>query len=51
MAKQLGVDLSRQLAGVKVSLGKLQLSADSAEAQQQLEPTWHACRTGCIPKR
>lgn len=37
LAKQLGVDLSGQLAGVKVSLGKLQLSADSAEAQQQLE--------------
>lgn len=37
LAKQLGVDMSQQLAGVKVSLGKLQLSADSAEAQQQLE--------------
>ncbi len=37
LADQLGVDLSKQLAGVKVSLGKLQLSADSAEAQQQLE--------------
>ncbi len=37
LAKQLGVDLSRQLAGVKVSLGKLQLSADSAEAKSQLE--------------
>ncbi|PJL60609.1 tape measure protein [Stenotrophomonas maltophilia] len=37
LAKQLGVDLSRQLAGVKVSLGKLQLSADSEEAQKQLE--------------
>lgn len=37
LAKQLGVDLSGQLAGVKVSLGKLQLSADSAEAKSQLE--------------
>ncbi|HEL3735854.1 TPA: phage tail protein [Stenotrophomonas maltophilia] len=37
LAKQLGVDLSKQLAGVKVSLGKLSLSADSTEAQQQLE--------------
>ncbi|HGM7091717.1 TPA: phage tail protein [Stenotrophomonas maltophilia] len=37
LADQLGVDLSKQLAGVKVSLGKLSLSADSAEAQQQLE--------------
>nr|WP_312250391.1 phage tail protein [Stenotrophomonas geniculata] len=37
LAKQLGVDMSQQLAGVKVSLGKLSLSADSAEAQQQLE--------------
>ncbi|WP_416056952.1 tape measure protein [Stenotrophomonas maltophilia] len=37
LAKQLGVDLSGQLAGVKVSLGKLQLSADSAEAKAQLE--------------
>lgn len=36
LAKQLGVDLSGQLAGVKVSLGKLQLSADSAEAKSQL---------------
>ncbi|UXB22770.1 phage tail protein [Stenotrophomonas maltophilia] len=37
LAKQLGMDMSQQLAGVKVSLGKLSLSADSAEAQQQLE--------------
>lgn len=37
LAKQLGIDLSGQLAGVKVSLGKLQLSADSAEAKSQLE--------------
>ncbi|GEM_PF-689707 len=37
LAKQLGVDLSGQLARVKVSLGKLQLSADSAEANSQLE--------------
>lgn len=37
LAKQLGVDLSGQLAGVKVSLGKLQLSADSTEAKAQLE--------------
>ncbi len=37
LGKQMGVDLTQQLAGVKVSLGKLQLSADSAEAQQQLE--------------
>ena len=37
LAKQLGVDVSGQLAGVKVSLGKLQLSADSAEAKAQLE--------------
>ncbi|MFG6111119.1 phage tail protein [Stenotrophomonas nematodicola] len=37
LAKQLGVDLSSQLAGVKVTLGKLQLSADSAEAKAQLE--------------
>lgn len=37
LAKQLGVDLSGQLAGVKVSLGRLQLSADSAEAKAQLE--------------
>lgn len=37
LAKQLGVDLSGQLAGVKVSLGKMQLSADSAEAKAQLE--------------
>lgn len=36
LAKQLGVDLSRQLAGVKVTLGKLTLSADSAEAKEQL---------------
>lgn len=37
LAKQLGEDLSGQLAGVKVSLGKMQLSADSAEAKAQLE--------------
>ncbi|TIL17708.1 phage tail protein [Stenotrophomonas maltophilia] len=37
LAKQLGVDLTQQLAGVRVSLGKLQLSADSAEAKSQLE--------------
>jgi hypothetical protein len=37
LAKQLGVDLSSQLAGVKVTLGKLQLSADSAEAKEQLQ--------------
>lgn len=37
LAKQLGVDLTQKLAGVKVSLGKLQLSADSAEAKSQLE--------------
>lgn len=37
LAKQLGVDLSSQLAGVKVTLGKLQLSADSTEAKAQLE--------------
>lgn len=36
LAKQLGVDLSQQLAGVKVTLGKLTLSADSAEAKEQL---------------
>lgn len=36
LAKQLGVDLSKQLAGVKVTLGKLTLSADSAEAKEQL---------------
>ncbi|HEL4805652.1 TPA: phage tail protein [Stenotrophomonas maltophilia] len=37
LAKQLGVDLTKQLGGVRVSLGKLQLSADSAEAKSQLE--------------
>lgn len=37
LAKQLGVDLTQKLASVKVSLGKLQLSADSAEAKSQLE--------------
>ncbi|HEP1206569.1 TPA: phage tail protein [Stenotrophomonas maltophilia] len=37
LAKQLGVDLTQQLAGVRVSLGRLQLSADSAEAKSQLE--------------
>ncbi|MFK3845732.1 tape measure protein [Stenotrophomonas sp. NPDC078853] len=37
LAKQLGVDLTQQLAGVRVSLGKLTLSADSAEAKAQLE--------------
>ncbi len=36
LAKQLGVDLSKQLAGVKVTLGKLTLSGDSAEAKEQL---------------
>jgi len=36
LAKQLGVDLSKQLAGVKVTLGKLTLSADSTEAKEQL---------------
>jgi hypothetical protein len=36
LAKQLGVDLSQQMAGVKVTLGKLTLSADSAEAKEQL---------------
>jgi tape measure domain-containing protein len=36
LAKQLGVDMSQQLAGVKVTLGKLTLSADSAEAKEQL---------------
>lgn len=36
LAKQLGVDLSQQLAGVKVTLGKLTLSSDSAEAKEQL---------------
>lgn len=36
LAKQLGVDLSQQLTGVKVTLGKLTLSADSAEAKEQL---------------
>ncbi|WP_422505961.1 phage tail protein [Stenotrophomonas sp. GZD-301] len=37
LAKQLGIDLSQQLAGVRVSLGKLTLSSDSAEAKAQLE--------------
>ncbi|MDX5516149.1 tape measure protein [Stenotrophomonas sp. RG-453] len=37
LAKQLGVDLTQQLAGVRVNLGKLTLSADSAEAKAQLE--------------
>lgn len=37
LAKQLGVDLTQQLGGVRVSLGKLRLSADSAEAKSQLE--------------
>nr|WP_312953341.1 tape measure protein [Stenotrophomonas pavanii] len=37
LAKQLGVDLTQQLGGVRVSLGKLKLSADSAEAKSQLE--------------
>ena len=37
LAKQLGVDLTQQLSGVRVTLGKLQLSADSAEAKSQLE--------------
>lgn len=37
LAKQLGVDLTQQLAGVRVSLGKLTLSADSTEAKAQLE--------------
>lgn len=37
LGAQLGVDMTQQLAGVKVSLGKIQLSADSAEAQRQLE--------------
>lgn len=37
LAKQLGVDLTQQLAGVRVNLGKLSLSADSAEAKAQLE--------------
>ncbi|MHC5150409.1 tape measure protein [Stenotrophomonas rhizophila] len=37
LAKQLGIDLTQQLAGVRVSLGKLTLSADSAEAKAQLE--------------
>lgn len=37
LAKQLGVDLTKQLASVRVDLGKLQLSSDSAEAQKQLE--------------
>ncbi len=37
LAKQLGVDLTQRLSGVRVSLGKLQLSADSAEAKSQLE--------------
>ncbi|WP_312252178.1 phage tail protein [Stenotrophomonas sp.] len=37
LAKQLGVDLTRQLASVRVDLGKLQLSSDSEEAQKQLE--------------
>ena len=37
LAKQLGVDLTRQLGAVRVDLGKLQLSADSTEAKAQLE--------------
>lgn len=37
LAKQLGVDLTKQLGAVRVDLGKLQLSADSTEAKAQLE--------------
>ncbi|AWH25725.1 phage tail protein [Stenotrophomonas sp. YAU14D1_LEIMI4_1] len=37
LAKQLGVDLTRKLASVRVDLGKLQMSSDSEEAQKQLE--------------
>ncbi|WP_144812919.1 hypothetical protein [Aerolutibacter ruishenii] len=37
LAKQLGVDLTAQLAGVKIDLGKVKLDKDPEKAQAQLE--------------
>jgi len=37
VAKQLGVDISKQLAGVRVNIGKIKLDADPEKAQQQIE--------------
>ena len=37
LAKQLGIDISKQLSAVRVNIGKLQLDADPEKAQQQIE--------------
>ncbi|WP_436043462.1 hypothetical protein [Pseudoxanthomonas sp. LjRoot143] len=37
LAKQLGIDISKQLSAVRVNIGKLQLDADPDKAQQQIE--------------
>lgn len=37
LAKQLGIDVSKQLAAVRVSIGKIKLDADPEKAQQQIE--------------
>lgn len=37
VAKQLGIDISKQLTGVRVNIGKIKLDADPAKAQQQIE--------------
>lgn len=37
LAKQLGMDISQQLAGVKIDLGKVKLDKDPEKAQAQLE--------------
>ncbi len=37
LAEQAGMDISAQLAGVSVSIGKMQLSSNAEEAQKQIE--------------
>lgn len=37
LATQLGTDISKQLEGVRVNIGKVQLDADPTKAQQQIE--------------
>jgi hypothetical protein len=37
LANQLGIDVSKQLAAVRVNIGKIKLDADPAKAQQQIE--------------
>lgn len=37
LAKQLGIDVSKQLAAVRVNIGKIQLDADPEKAQAQIQ--------------